>query len=642
MIEMIIEGQSMVLPEDFSLDMVYENPYFTKSSTFSLDVELPVKDVPENIAVFGHCYRLEFGRLKDSYNAEVRINGLVVFAGTAEPQGVTQSGVKLQLLSGNSDKEFFSDNVYIDRLDYGECFIPNNNSAKEFSVFAQYRTEENAEFPLMSEYYNTVDKVEALFLPFSIKSREESGMMPGLAIGNALLLGASHKDRIALTGVVPDDVLIPNKDTPVVRAVQPYLMTIIKKMIGKLGYDLRKNELDDSYMRNLFICNYRPSIALADALPHWTVTEFFKELEKFCSCVVIADSREKVVDILSMDSFYRNENKALRIEDEDILEEFEQEYSEDTDESDAQTGNVGYALNTGDGYIQVDAEILEYAIRKEFNNYDELWKYATSVSPLDLRNKVMIDNAEHRYYILYSTEHGARQLDEFGQFLAEYGPEKTQYYLRQVNLYGDRIMNKDSNSKTELKIVPAIMKSVNVGYWSYWELAFSRKEYHPFYIYMPVTESVPDIKRMGIRSVQEAIEGKDGAMPDKEESSSIEVAFFDGRLRTVKLYNGDTFVYPLIFTDYRQSIAVNANEPYPEWSLSLSPVSSQSVGSTQTAGRNIDTRHPYTIRFLTDRTYDPTQIFLIRNQKYACQSISISYDNTHDSFVAEGVFFRMN
>ena len=42
MTELYIDGQLAALPEGFNITFTSENPYFTRSSNYSLDIELPM------------------------------------------------------------------------------------------------------------------------------------------------------------------------------------------------------------------------------------------------------------------------------------------------------------------------------------------------------------------------------------------------------------------------------------------------------------------------------------------------------------------------------------------------------------------------------------------------------------------------
>lgn len=56
MTELYIDGQLAALPEGFNITFTSENPYFTRSSNYSLDIELPM---PANHAIFKHVNRLD-------------------------------------------------------------------------------------------------------------------------------------------------------------------------------------------------------------------------------------------------------------------------------------------------------------------------------------------------------------------------------------------------------------------------------------------------------------------------------------------------------------------------------------------------------------------------------------------------------
>lgn len=61
MTELYIDGRLAVLPEGFSFTFTSENPYFTRSSNYSMDVELPM---PANYAIFKHINRLDVTKKK--------------------------------------------------------------------------------------------------------------------------------------------------------------------------------------------------------------------------------------------------------------------------------------------------------------------------------------------------------------------------------------------------------------------------------------------------------------------------------------------------------------------------------------------------------------------------------------------------
>ena len=69
-----------------------------------------------------------------------------------------------------------------------------------------------------------------------------------------------------------------------VRSFQPYLLIVIKKLIGYFGYTFDTTFFDNNFLRNIYICSAVNSFRIETALPHWTISEFFNELEKFLKC----------------------------------------------------------------------------------------------------------------------------------------------------------------------------------------------------------------------------------------------------------------------------------------------------------------------------------------------------------------------
>ena len=144
----------------------------------------------------------------------------------------------------------------------------------------------------------------------------------------------------------------------------------------------------------------------------------------------------------------------------------------------------------------------------------------------------------------------------------------------------------------------------------------------------------------GIKNIQAVIEGDETPERKDGDDGSMEVALYDGRLYECTTPRGTAFKYPFMFTDCKQT-TVNHKEALSRMSLSLNDVCPDSLGHLYRTGARIDTAHPYTIHFAARKVYDPKQVFMIRNQKYACESIKITYNNTSEVFLAEGKFYRM-
>ena len=151
MTELYIDGQLAALPEGFNITFTSENPYFTRSSNYSLDIELPM---PANHAIFKHVNRLDVTKKKTILPATLIVDARCLLYGSAVLLSVEDALVKVQLVSGNAEFNLLTnDDLYIDELDLGTISWPNNN---------QNRFQPPAN---MVNYYGSVDDIEAVWLP---------------------------------------------------------------------------------------------------------------------------------------------------------------------------------------------------------------------------------------------------------------------------------------------------------------------------------------------------------------------------------------------------------------------------------------------------------------------------------------------
>ena len=80
MTELFLDNKSVVLPSNLEFKLYYDNPYFTSTSTHSLDIELPM---PVNYHVFGMLNRLDVEKKSVTLRAQLIADGRVLLNGTA-------------------------------------------------------------------------------------------------------------------------------------------------------------------------------------------------------------------------------------------------------------------------------------------------------------------------------------------------------------------------------------------------------------------------------------------------------------------------------------------------------------------------------------------------------------------------------
>lgn len=234
-----------------------------------------------------------------------------------------------------------------------------------------------------------------------------------------------------------------------------------------MGFKLRRNDISHSWLRNLYICNYKPtkasdwsfypvtnsfpsSVALqlpiAKALPHWTVATFIDEVEKLCACIFLFNTYNKTVDIIQLDKFYGDMAEVYDVPDNCILDEYEFEFSDDESDKDLATGNVSFAKEYTDKFLKFSREVKDtIETHNHYVNYDELLAAYDSLSVANRKKVLFIDDNTGREYICYVDEKGNDKMLE-------------------VNVWADLIREGGGSGDVELKIVPANTRMFGIGW----------------------------------------------------------------------------------------------------------------------------------------------------------------------------------
>ena len=68
-ISLTIDGKEAALKKGSSIEYVSENRIFTDADDYSMEIELPLAECPQNIAIFGHLTRKDVDTDKIFFNA---------------------------------------------------------------------------------------------------------------------------------------------------------------------------------------------------------------------------------------------------------------------------------------------------------------------------------------------------------------------------------------------------------------------------------------------------------------------------------------------------------------------------------------------------------------------------------------------
>lgn len=588
MTELYINGQLAVLPDDLNFTLASENPYFTRSSSYSLDIELPM---PANYTIFRHINRLDVTKKKTILPAMLIVDGRCLLDGSTILLSIEETLVKVQLVSGNAEFNLLTnDDIYVDELDLGSDLTPVVGSPIGGFLSASE----------MVKYYGAVDQVESVWLPVFYQEVKQENLNNN----------AQYEDGTNKFLPCPEYLRT---------CIQPYLITVIKKVVEHFGYTLDASFFDNNFLRNVYICSAVASLGISGALPHWTVSEFFDELEKFLGAITIVDEHTKVVRFAGLNDYFSFSGKE-EINKNSILREFSVEIEDNKDDKDISSGNVGYDLPsvTDDGFWRLDKDLIEAAQKAEYNTYNELVQAYNAMTDENKKKTLFI--VGKRYYINYN--------------------EGDKNKLREVNLYADLIRDPESEESASLRIVPAKIVQYDIGTYTFLSHNFDYVRTNTTLIFnIPVVSFHKGAYEQSTFNIQEAIEGSAELQEKQKKSDIMEVAINTGVFNRHTV-NGKSFDYAYPFTDYQQRPEglTSAFKPY---SLSLNDVCPDSMGSKMLPLKPYRSDIPYTIQFTADKLPDVYKVFLIGNKQYLCEKIEVEIGSMGLSKVMKGTFYRI-
>lgn len=588
MTTLIISNKPRLLPFDLETTLCFENPYFTRTSNYSLEVTLPM---PANYEVFGHIHRQDVKKEKIILPAKLIIDGRVLMNGSAVVIGVDDTSVTVQLMSGNAEFNILTnDDIYIDQLDLGEVSYPPFPQGSDI----------NFPFEDKVKIYGPVDTCTSVWLP------------------------VLYNDEDLYNDIVFD--FGTNKfcttDRRIRYCVQPYLLTVIRKLIEYFGYKEGENYLNQCWMRNLYIVSAVQTRKISGALPHWTVSQFFDELEKFCGVITVVDELTKTISLVDNNTYYSTSEYEYI---DNVLKEFETDIDDEGEEKDVTTGNVEYQLPSGtdDGYWRLDRDLVKAASKTEFSTYQLLEQHYNSLNDTDKKYALLI--CGNRYYINYN--------------------DGSTNKIREVNLYADLIRDEDNEDvSVELKIMPAKIVQYNIGlYMNYVDYLRNNKMW-PLVLNVPSASFHTKLGKEDKIAIQDVIEGNQELQTNRERKDIIELAIYTGELHPVEVnYKGQlaTYHYPFSFTDYKQTVP-NQKDSLPEYSLSLNDLGSGSMGHRMRSIQAIHSNVPYTIQFEKKWIPKLNRIYIINNKRYVAKKIEAQLTSKELIPILKGIFYRLD
>jgi hypothetical protein len=601
-----VNNQEAAISEGLSFDYISENRLFSSADGYTLSIDFPLKDCPQNLAIFGNVNRKDVALGKIRFDCEI-LDRNVFLSGTLTITKITETVLTGQFLEGRSAQNFDDtfDEIYINELDLGS---PADTSIDQA--------------PASVWNVSGSPDVEAVALPWVNDSSDG-------AVNNFASTDSSTEPF-----AWDDDV----KGL----SFFPYLLHIAKKICEAegVGYSYDFTAWENTDWRWLLVCNALPYTwdlpQYARALPHWSITDFFEKLEKLMSCEFDIDHKKKKISM----SFTADVQEQLEVQQ---IPNIVDSYSSDVSADEHSAGYLGaknlkYKDLGYDAWNIVDcAWYLKTCTEfKEFATFEELWSYAGQFAdyseygtlspgspkrhPEDILHAQDIDS----YFILKVTSH-SREVDNEGN-----GNRKiiTGYTtsLLQVNTFGPRIVDDtDDADEEELELVPVRIEETD------------RK--HGVAMFLSPTsydednddsdDDTDSTLPMGNLSVVQSKAYQAIAKGEAEAAeyySVINVGFWKGIPSATKLMP----------VPHVSPIEINGRY-YTKSTFSLR------LNDTTVNVRNglhtINPKQKLTFTFLSDHIPNVRAIFNIKGRLYLCEKITATFSETGMSQLLKGEFY---
>lgn len=632
--QLTINNQIAEIKKGTTIKLTRVNPYFADQGDYTLEVQLPLKGCPTNLAIFGarnHPATTQYPHIGEQYTMQLMAPPLQL-DGTATVTSITETEVKVQLKAGVKASPLNNDTTYIDELPLGNAWdgfgsVQRSNSEvlnsgtdvrTQIYIFSHCMGQKflRTTTPVRQAAYGTYGQTDAICLPI-YSSTDDIIANPAEMITTTPHLDGDSIDSITL-------------------APCPYLLDITARIFKCLGFKPRdwKQYTESPLTRGIYIANTRQTLQRAAILPHWTVKEYLNELQNLLGCVFSFSGQS--VDMYTRKYYYTEKRKPITITQ--VSDAHTINISTDPEAETTANGNVDYdypdispMLRLPDEVWQ-NATILPTATYEEAkDHYDKLTDYYKKQSP----NLYTVTPTNRAYAILIN------ELDS--------------PILCEVDQFAPLMRTTNREQMTKLRITPANMLvtdphiATNNGQLIDPTTATGR------YPIIAVADTI--LTKSNVYSVNNAINPPDTDTTDTtttEAKDHIDIAWYNGENDTYykEYFPGPDgtpnkfFIISLcpIAIPYTTStngprhipatLATKAYTfPTSEGPFALTtkgPADTRAtygnIGQLLTTAPTIDTRIELQAQFTDAINPDPTQPYLIGSRRYACARFEITID----------------
>ncbi|MDR1436845.1 MAG: hypothetical protein LBI65_01870 [Candidatus Symbiothrix sp.] len=590
MTELYINGYLSVLPASIEFSIVEDNPFLTKSGEYSLELELSLREAA-NAKIFNHIAR--FNRKGDQVTlpAILMAGNRVCMRGTAVILGHTDISVKIHLLSGNSELNYF---IGADRK------IGDLDLGTETTI-----TKDRA--------LDTLDKC----FP------ESNFACAPVIVDSSYLLNDPYPNYGESVDVTPKNI-----------TMMPYLLYYVQKIPGALGYTVIENQLlDDEMLCRLYIPHTKAgTLRYNEILAEWTVLDFLSEIEKFCNVVFVIDRETLLVRIIRN---YNRDKNSEKIYIDEIIDEYEAQYDSENEIETLDYEQVSYALPSNEyyQYRRLSENVMEKVTLKEYYTYRDL--IIDLAPPAANYNKREVYRVKK--YILFGFLH--IEADNY-YVIEDVGSNTHAYHI--VHQFRDA--GEKNGNTIELKIIPAEMGSSGAMQ-APALTAEEKKEENENQGVIDLIEAGDDRDDGGADTIPVAIfVGKIKLNSFDPERNEI-VPWSQTDSFVIDKYT-ERFVYPPEFDEIQwEQISEQERNEYIKKILRYEKFTLRLQGqyglfeTCYSKNKNISSKEIRIIHFIAKQKISPQNLFVINNREFICISLETKFNDRGALPIIEGKFY---
>lgn len=575
MTNLYIDGIAVVLPSEFSITVKQENAFFTKNGEYTYDIELSLL-VPENAKLYGFLNRLNITERPATKRKAVLVaDNRVYLNGTEIITGWTDTKVSIQLVSGNSELNYF---VGSDEL-ISTLAMKETNPVVSGSVSTDYvkKTYPDVDYNLMMTY-DSLHQVDKNIWLYRLYNNDVNNPYAGYIV---------QKEDIQPYDYIP----------------QPYLCAYMRELLKALGYTLEYNAIEDTPWKSVYIVHVCETYKWNEMLPGWTAKDFLQNIETMFNGSFLIDHRTKKVSFLLNVSYLP---KVSNVHLQNVVDAYTVEVEEE-EEADAINSTIKYKLPSTEYYkLRCLPDVVKEAAKTKVID-DGL--FAFFGKPENQVTDTIFDYQSENRKIIYLEGSGIMSHLEMVDELAS-------------------LVRENAESELELEFVPAELV----------ERAFYIEGIDPggFYFgqyYIPsvsVSDDEPD------ETTYDSIHNMVNNLSEKTESkSNIFLAFFRG-LNPVQIGVMPANSYPLAFIDRffpTTSWPATLSADYPTFNL----VEMEKYFYSN--AYKIDRKNPVKITCYDSNVYPASSVFEIFNRRYLAKEIEYTIGPNGRTTAWTGTFY---